>query len=521
MAPLLALTLAASRILLPPWPLSPDGDHVAVKGADELEADGADVMCVAPGLWRVDPEGQAPAVELRAGEARAKVAVEEPMGAVAITARPAAALKGKDERIALELEVRSPSGALDEGAAAPVVRASTGRVRDVTAAGPGRFTAVYEPEKTRQPEVVVLVALSPRCPTCPTPRAVGAGLLPLSAAIDLPGETEPRASTTVYIGGKRFGPAKADRRGRFSLPVVVPPGVRVAKAVTRDRAGNRSVTRVSLGVRSAERLACLAWPETVRADGESEAGLWCAAVDRAGHAATPRLSVRSSAGRTGQGKAAGAIAHVPFRAPRGGAEKPAAISLRDAAGGAAEVLVGLAAGAPDRVVVVLGRDPVPVGSTVPARAEVLDAHGDHLGRAAAPPGARLGFVAPDRFVARPTRGDGRQYAPLAFALRPGTDVATLTLARQGRRWVAVARTIDARPAVGVRLRFGSGAEVVTDARGEARTRARGSRETVEAPNGARAVGWKGIVPPESPFEILRALDVRLSTRNDALVQAPR
>jgi hypothetical protein len=215
----------------------------------------------------------------------------------------------------------------------------------------------------------------------------------------------------------------------------------------------------------------------------------------------------------------GSLARVAYRAPRGGAGTREAVTLREAAGAASEVTLELAGGAPERIAVVLGRDPVPLGATVPARADVLDARGDLIGRAAAPPGAKLGFVAPDRFVARPARGDGRQHAPLAFSLPPGPDVATLSLARQGRSWVAVARTVDARPAAGVPLRFGSGAEVATDARGEARAPARGAHETVVAANGARAAGWEGVTPPEAPFEILQALDVRLKSRNDEVVKA--
>ncbi|HEY6100308.1 MAG TPA: hypothetical protein VIW03_12805, partial [Anaeromyxobacter sp.] len=140
----------------------------------------------------------------------------------------------------------------------------------------------------------------------------------------------------------------------------------------------------------------------------------------------------------------------------------------------------------------LSREPVPLGATVAAEAVVRDARGDALGRAAAPPGAADGFVAAGQFVARARAGDLVQRAPVSFALAPGRDAATLSLRREGDRWIAEARTVDARPAAGVPLRFGSGAEVATDARGEASAPARGPRETVSAPGGARAAGFDGL-----------------------------
>ena len=40
---------------LPPWPLSPDGDVVAVTGGASLSAEGGAASEIAPGLWRVVP----------------------------------------------------------------------------------------------------------------------------------------------------------------------------------------------------------------------------------------------------------------------------------------------------------------------------------------------------------------------------------------------------------------------------------------------------------------------------------
>jgi hypothetical protein len=154
-------------------------------------------------------------------------------------------------------------------------------------------------------------------------------------------------------------------------------------------------------------------------------------------------------------------------------------------------------------------EPVPLGATVAAEVVVRDPNGDAVGVPSGPAGAAAGFVASDRFVARKEPGDFRQAAPLAFALAAGEDVATLTLRREGPSFVAEARTVDARPAAGVPLRFGSGAAATTDARGEARVPAVGPVETVVAANGARAAGFDGAAPPPVPFEISRTVIVSL------------
>jgi hypothetical protein len=514
-APILLLVLAsAPEILVPPWPLSHDGERVAVRGGAPLAAEGAGVEPVAPGLFRVVPDPGATAVRLSAGGARAEAPVEAPPGLVDVAVRPAAPVKGRDGAIELELTVTRADGGADPDAAAPDVVASTGRVRDVVATAPGRFRATYEPTATRYPEVAVLLALVPRCPLCPTPRAVGFATVPLATAIDLPGRSEPGARTHVTVGGRTFGPAVADATGRFSVPVVVPPGARFATAESVDRIGNRRTTELDLHLPDVDRLACAAWPRALPADGRAEAALWCVASTAAGAPAPDaRVEVAASAGTVAPPVVfRGALLRATFRAPRGGGGE-ASLTARFPAGGAAStdaVAVALATGAPAELAVRLSRDPVPLGASVEAEAIARDARGDALGPASATPGASDGFVAPGRFVARARAGDLVQRAPVSFALAPGREVATLSLRREGDRWIAEARTVDARPAVGVPLRFGSGAEVATDVRGEASAPARGARESVVAPGGARAAGWEGVVPPASPVALARVVEVALA-----------
>ncbi len=512
--PLLALALAAApEILVPPWPLSPDGELVALRGGGEaLSAEGASVERVAGGLFRVVPGAGVARVILRAGGAEVAAPVEPPPGTIAVAVRPASPVKGRDAAVEIELEVRRATGDADAEAMPPTIAVSSGRIRALVPAGPGRFRAVYEPGETRYPEVAVLLALVPRCPLCPTPRAVGHAIVPLAAAVALPGEAEPGTRTTVTVAGRQYGPAVADGKGQFSVPIVIPPGARLASASSVDALGNRRTKEIDLQLPEVDRLACAAWPAAVPADGRSEAGVWCVASTVTGAPAEgARLALAASAGEAGPlAPGRGALQRARWRAPSGGGGRDAVLRATYPDGGTAsadEVRIALATGSPAEIAAKVAREPVPHGAAVAAEASVRDGRGDLVGRAAGPPGATEGFVALDRFVAR---GSGHSHpAPLSFALAPGHDVASLTLRRDGRYWIAQARTVDARPAAGVPLRFGGGAQVVTDARGEARVAGADARETVVAPGGARATGWAGIEPPAAPFEIERMLEVAL------------
>jgi hypothetical protein len=172
-----------------------------------------------------------------------------------------------------------------------------------------------------------------------------------------------------------------------------------------------------------------------------------------------------------------------------------------------EVRVALASGPPAEIVARLAREPVPLGATVAAETAVRDVRGDVLGQPSGPPGATVGFVAPDRFVAAPAGTS--QDAELSFTSPPGRDAATLALRAVPGGWVAEARSVDARPVPGARLVFGSGVEATTDARGEARVAGTGPRESVLARLGARAVGFAGAPPPPSPIELTRTIRVAL------------
>jgi hypothetical protein len=172
----------------------------------------------------------------------------------------------------------------------------------------------------------------------------------------------------------------------------------------------------------------------------------------------------------------------------------------------AELSVGLAPGAPASIEWAPDGEPAIPGSRIRVLARALDPRGDPLGDATAADRS----IADGHLQARRELGDGVQRVTLTYALPPGGEVAGLSLHRVGEEWVAVARDVAARAVAGVVVRFGDGERKVTDARGEARTRAKGPVETVEGPGGLRAAGWAAAPTPIPPLSVMR--EVRLALR---------
>jgi hypothetical protein len=380
--------------------------------------------------------------------------------------------------------------------------------------GPGRFTARFEMPATRQPELAVILALSPRCPLCATPRALGTAVLPLTGAAVVPGRTLPNVKVTAEIAGRTFGPVVADGAGRFQISVEVPPGERFGSGVSEDRLGNRRAEVLDLRLPPIVQVACSAWPTALPADGRAEAGVFCLASDARGRPApAARLDLAARLGRVTRFEHMGAgLFRARYAAPRGGGGGRDQVSAAYPEAGpasAVEIEIALATGAPAKLGYALDQEPAPLGRAIGARTWARDDRGDPLAAPAGPPGVREGFVSPDRFVARAQPGDWVQRAPLRLELAPGSAADALVLRRDGPEWVASARGLDARPAAGVEVRFGSGVTAVTDVRGEAREPARGPSETAAATGGARAAAWEGFTPAVPPIALEEVFDVPL------------
>ncbi|MGI5862101.1 MAG: hypothetical protein ACOX6T_08580 [Myxococcales bacterium] len=280
-----------------------------------------------------------------AADAMRSVEVGAPAARVSVRARPPRPVKGRDVAAELEITVLRGDGQPDADAPRPVVRTNVGEIAELEPLGDGRFSARYLLPKTRFPEVAIVVAFAPWPHAASSDGARGVATIPLASSVSLPGTTEPRVSIEVEIAGEQFGPVDADAKGRFEIPVVVPPGHRMATSIATDRAGNRRQKRVDLQLPPTDRIACVANPTVLPADGASRARILCAATDPFGTAVkNARLTGAASAGRLDGPRslpdgvfewelvapgeaAAGGLVELHFGFPAGGAQSKEHISI--------------------------------------------------------------------------------------------------------------------------------------------------------------------------------------------------
>jgi hypothetical protein len=505
----LALGAADATVTLPPWPLSPDGELIAVSGDLVPSIEGGSAEREGGSVWRVRPEPGSEKVRIRAGSALVEAAVAAPPGRILVTADPAAPVKGQDRQVHLRFDVVDPRGEPLALASPPVVSASVGRMGVLEPGGPpGRYVATWEPSGSPQPEVLGIVAIAPRCPLCASPLALGVARLPVAAAINLPGRSDPGVATRVEVAGRTWGPVRSDADGRFSIPVVVPPGSRWASASSMSAAGNERRSKIDLQLSESPGLHCAAWPQRVAGDGRTEVGLHCVAWTAAGGALDPApLKGTAERGKVRWQRSDGvawSARYVPAVAATG--SDAIVVALGPTPAPRADLRIGLETGAPASIAWEVDGEPAVPGARLRASARALDALGAELGEAVSVDGAFSGGV----LQARPAFGDGQQRLTLRYVLPAGGPAATLSLHRAGGEWIAVARDVAARPVAGVDVRCGDGAGGTTDVRGEVRCASRGEVQTATAPGGLRAAGWAAAPLPVPPVAVER--EVTLSLR---------
>lgn len=394
--------------------------------APVLSAEGAEVRAGAPqpplSTFLVQPQPGARTVVLHARsgslQAEARYAIGPPVSAVTLELEPATPVKGRDKEATLTVRLLRPDGTPDDSGAPPVVRSNVGRVEALARTGPGTYRARYVLPSTSYPEVAVLVALS----AWPHPQSIygayGKMLVPLAAAVDLPGETEPDAQISITIAGKTYGPAQAARDGSFQLPVIVPPGFPFGQGRVVDRAGNVRRTPIELGVPPTDGLACVLNPTRLPADGASRARLLCAASDRLGRLMPDaRVTAKPRYGTLrGPQRAEGGLLEWIYTAPRELPTESERILAAWPQGGSnsrEELTLQLVQGPVEKVSVSMAEPLVHHGAEVPLAVEVEDAFGRRR------PGAQVVLIVPEG-TASPLKEE-----------RPGTFRGTWTLPAEG------------------------------------------------------------------------------------------
>ncbi|RME25493.1 MAG: hypothetical protein D6806_07765, partial [Deltaproteobacteria bacterium] len=203
-----------------------------------------------------------------------------PAGSVIVKATPAAlvALEGKKAR--LDISVFGPGGRLLE-APRLSARSNVGKIESLKRTGPGHYQAFYIPPTDPYPQVGIVMVASPDAARFGRV-AAGRVVIPITASVNLPGRTKPGTRIVMKVAGRKFGPVVADGKGRFEIPILVPPGVNTGIATSIDRAGNRASRRINLFLPATNQLGLWAHPLMLPADGSSRARLLVTTVTASG-----------------------------------------------------------------------------------------------------------------------------------------------------------------------------------------------------------------------------------------------
>jgi hypothetical protein len=175
----------------------------------------------------------------------------------AVTATPAQVVLGRDT--AVELRVEVPVGT-------PALRASAsvGTLTALPAPAPEVQAWRWVPPDIRYP-LLAVVAFWVDTPG--SPPEVTTLHLPLLGRTTLQVATARGAEVVVRIGEARFGPVRANGRGKAQVPVEVPPGVKEARVLATS--GGRQTDRAArLDVPPERPLLALFSPEALAPDSE-------------------------------------------------------------------------------------------------------------------------------------------------------------------------------------------------------------------------------------------------------------
>lgn len=215
-----------------------DTDGSPIEGA-ELKASATSGMlgapeAIAPGLVRM--QYTPPAVETtKQSEITLKIktldkrklrrdwglAIQPPVGQrLRVAASPATLIAAEDAAATLNVELFDGAPALREGAEL-LFRASQGVVENVTPMGDGRYTALYRPVVADSPYPAVITVVDRRDPT----RSYGSLVLPISVPRSMDLKSRPNTKVFVDVAGSLTGPIEADKRGKLTVDLTLPPGV--------------------------------------------------------------------------------------------------------------------------------------------------------------------------------------------------------------------------------------------------------------------------------------------------------
>ncbi len=284
-----------------------------------------------------------------------------PCGTLEISASPAELVAERDRNSEIVIVARDPAGAPLAGL--PIVASTNvGNLSPVEELGGGRYRLRFDAPDQPFPQVAVITVANPA--HARLDRVAAARLtIPIAGRLDLPGKTTPGVRMEMRVGEKTFGPVIADDKGRFSIPILVPPGYGRGRATSIDRVGNRKVSEVNLFLPPTNQLGIWAFPRALPANGRSRARLLVTTVDPYGRTADlgeVRLRARSGvigdlrpAGRglweayyTAPAEVGEGLDRIEATFPKGGPESRSTVEIRLSPGIAARAVMEAAEALP-------------------------------------------------------------------------------------------------------------------------------------------------------------------------------
>jgi hypothetical protein len=200
-----------------------------------------------------------------------------PTGFVKVKAEPEKLIAGEGQQAFLHITVTDAEGKPQAGLPLEITT-NVGQVKHLRDLGKGKYKAVYLPPGDPFPQVGIIMVANPMGARLDRV-AVGRAVIPITARIELPGKTKRGTKMSMEIAGKRFGPVVADNRGKFKLPILVPPGYQRGKATSIDRVGNKRTRLVSLYLPETNQLGLWGYPRILPADGKSKSRLLVTTID--------------------------------------------------------------------------------------------------------------------------------------------------------------------------------------------------------------------------------------------------
>ena len=288
-------------------------------------------------------------------------------GVCALSLTPArpSLLLGVDADVRVEATVSA--GCDVGGARAERAQATVGALDPfVPGAAPGTFTSVYHAPPDRFPQAALLaveVVLSSGT------RLQATTTIALPATTVFPLRTEPRASVTLEVAGRSFGPVTASAAGMVAIPIIVPPGVDQGRAVAVGRFGGEKDMQVGLQSHDYRRVLVIA-PADAEAGATLEVGV--SAVEATGTAAVPEdIDLRASLGAVRRTGGALGLARFVVTLPRDAAEGAVQLTASTSDGSSEHTeAVSLHPGPPAVLVVKSSLPQLVVGSSDVATVEI-------------------------------------------------------------------------------------------------------------------------------------------------------